>query len=118
MRKTVLSFFLDRDHLHRDVPGGGIELEIVQDRPAQHVGKEHVERDRGRLVLSGECQCLLAAIRHDTFEAVIPREFQQDPREVRVIVHDEQHAIAIDDGVAVVRHLFLARDGLDGQHGE
>ena len=35
VRQAVLPLFLDREHLHRNVPGRRIELEVVQHRPAR-----------------------------------------------------------------------------------
>ena len=52
VRQPVLPLLLDRQHLHRDVPRRRIELQVVQHRPAQHVGQEHVQRDRGRQILA------------------------------------------------------------------
>ena len=51
VRQPVLPLLFDREHLHRDVAGRRIELEVVEHRPAEHVGQEDVERDRGRQVL-------------------------------------------------------------------
>ena len=51
VRQAVLPLLLDRQHLHRDVARRRIELQVVEHGPAQHVGQEHVERDRGRQVL-------------------------------------------------------------------
>ena len=48
VRQAVLPLFLDREHLHRDVARRRIELEVVEHRPAEHVGQEDVERDRRR----------------------------------------------------------------------
>ncbi len=55
-RQRVLAVLVERDDLHRDVPRQRILLELAQHRPAQHVGQEHVERDRGRLELLGKIE--------------------------------------------------------------
>ena len=41
--KPVLAIFVERDDLHRDMPGGGVLLQLAQHGPAQHVGQEHIE---------------------------------------------------------------------------
>ena len=56
MREPVLALFLQRDDLHRDVARGRVELELVEHRPAEHVGQEDIERDRGRAELPGQRQ--------------------------------------------------------------
>ena len=49
VREAVLALLVDGDDLHRDMTRGRVELEIVQHRPAEHVGQEDIERDgRGR----------------------------------------------------------------------
>ena len=43
VRQAVLALLLDRQHLHGDVARARIELEVVEHRPAEHVGQEHIE---------------------------------------------------------------------------
>ena len=50
--QAVVPVLVQREHLHRNVAGCRILLQLVQDRPAQHVGQEHVQRDRGRMVFA------------------------------------------------------------------
>ena len=45
--QAVLALLVERDDLHRNVPRERIELELVEHRPAEHVGQEDVERDGG-----------------------------------------------------------------------
>jgi len=54
VRQPVLALLLDRQHLHRDVAGLRVQLEVVEHRPTEHVGQKHVERDRGRREFAGE----------------------------------------------------------------
>ena len=61
--EAVLAVLVQRDDLHRNVAGQRIVLELAQHRPAQHVGQEDVERDRGRLELLGEIERVGAAHR-------------------------------------------------------
>src|SRR4030095_16911811 len=53
MRQPVLTFLLERDDLHRDMPRQRIELQVVEDGPAQHVGQEDIERNRRGKILTG-----------------------------------------------------------------
>ena len=48
MREAVLAFFFHGDDLHRNVARGRVELELVEHRPAEHVGQEDIERDGRR----------------------------------------------------------------------
>ena len=50
-REPVLLVVVQRDDLHRDVARRRVLLELAEHRPAEHVGQEHVERDRRRLVI-------------------------------------------------------------------
>ena len=50
VRESVLALLFDRQHLNRDMPGCRIQLQIVEDRPAEHVRQEHVQRDRRWLI--------------------------------------------------------------------
>src|SRR5262249_41029212 len=63
-RQAVLALLLDGQHLDGDVAGGRIELQVVEHRPAQHVGQEHVQGDGGGPVLAGQSEGGLAAVGH------------------------------------------------------
>ena len=43
VRQAVLTFFFDSNDLHGNMPSGWIELQIIENGPAEHVGKEDVE---------------------------------------------------------------------------
>ena len=68
MRQPVLALLFDRQHLHRNVAGAGVELEIVEYRPAEHIGQEYIQRDRGRQVFACEGEGLLTTVGDQTFE--------------------------------------------------
>ena len=51
-----LARFVGGDHAHRDVPGGEIGLQALEDAPAFHVGQEDVERDERGLVVARQRQ--------------------------------------------------------------
>ena len=88
----------------------GIELEVVEDGPAEHVGQEHVERDGRRLELARQGQRRLR--RASATMPLNPRSRarpEQHARVVRVVLDDEQHVVARRDGLAVVgEHFGLA----------
>ena len=44
-RQAMMPVFIQGEHLHRNVPRAGILLQMVQHRPAQHVGQEDIERN-------------------------------------------------------------------------
>ena len=46
-RQAVVAVFIESEHLDRNMPGGGILLEMVEHRPSQHVGQEYIEGDGG-----------------------------------------------------------------------
>ena len=56
MREAVLALLLEGHNLHGDVPGGGVELELVQHRPAEHVRQEDIQRDGGGMELPRQRQ--------------------------------------------------------------
>ena len=76
VRQTVLTFFLKRNDLHRNVAGRGIKLEVIEHRPAQHIGQENVEGDRGGQVLPREDKPLLAALGHNSLKSLVARQPQ------------------------------------------
>ncbi len=105
----MLPVLVERDDLHRDVPGQRVLLELAQHRPAQHVGQEHVERNRGRLVLLRQLERVGAAHGDQDLEALVAREVDQDARIVRIVLDDQQDRIAGLDRLAVVRNLLDRR---------
>ena len=63
--EAVLALLVHRDDLHRDVPRGRVELEVVQHRPAEHVGQEDVQRDGVGVELPGQGKARRALGGHD-----------------------------------------------------
>ena len=107
--EAVLLLLLDRDDLHRNVARFGLELEVVQHGPAEHVGQKDIERDDRRSILAGKSQRFVAARRHESLEALVARQTQQHPRVVRIVLDDERGGIAGRDVVAVVRESVSSR---------
>ena len=99
VRQAVLALLLQRDDLHGNVPGGRVELQVVQHRPAEHVRQEDVQRDGGGLILPRQGQGLLAAHGHDALEPLVAGQPQQDAGVMRIVLDDQQRRIAVVDVV-------------------
>ena len=110
-RQAMLAIFVERDDLHRNMPGERVLLELAEHVPAQHVGQEHVERYRGRLILLGEIERIVAAHRQQCLEALVAREIDQDAGVMRIVLDDQQ------DGVAGLDVHPVVGDRLDGALG-
>ena len=111
MRESVLALLFDRQHLNRDMPGCRIQLQIVEDRPAEHIRQEDVQRDGRWSILSGQAQRRLAAMRDDSLESFVARHSEQDTRVMRIVVDDEQDTVAFDNVIAIVgNQLFRLGD--------
>ena len=82
----------------------GILLELVEDRPAEHVGQEDVEGDGGGPVLLREHERVRAPRRREDLESLAVRLIDEDAGEVGIVLHDEEDGIALDDLVAVIGH--------------
>ena len=93
-REAVLAVLVERDDLHRDVPRRRVLLELAEHRPAEHVGQEHIERDRRRLVFARQRERVGAAHRDQHLEAVVVRKIDEHARVVRIVLDDQQHGIA------------------------
>jgi len=116
----VLAVFVERDDLHRNMPGERIVLELAQHRPAQHVRQEHVERHRRRLELFCEFQGLRATRGDQNLESLVTGEVDQHARVMRVVLDDQQDGISGFEIEPVIRQLFddpLLRHGLQCRHG-
>ena len=92
-RQAVVPIFVQRQHLNRYVTGCRILLQVVQHRPAQHVGQENIQRHCGRMVFLGQREGFCTASRHKNLEALVPGEIAQHTRIVRVIFDNQQDGI-------------------------
>ena len=63
--------------------------------------------------LPGEGKAHRALGGDDALEALVARQAEEDARVVRVVLDDEQHGVALLDGVAVVLDVLFARDRQD-----
>src|SRR5580658_7867394 len=51
-RQSVLPILIERQHLDGNVPRTGILLQVIENRPPEHVGKEDIQRNRRRMELA------------------------------------------------------------------
>ena len=77
--------------------------------PAEHVGQENVERDRGRAVVAREHQRVRAAHSDEDLETLIVGEVGHHARVVRIVLDDQQDRIVGFDPVPVVGQLIRGR---------
>ncbi len=104
--QAVLSVFVQRQHLHRDVPRSRVLLQMIEHRPAQHVGQEHVQRHGRRVVLAGQGEGLRAAHGHKHLEPLVTGQIAHDAGIVRIIFDNQQDSVVGLQVVAVVRNLL------------
>ena len=91
-REAVLAVLVQRHDLHRDVARRRIALELAEHRPSEHVGQEHVERDRGRAGTRARARARPRRVVGDEhLEAVGAREVDDHARVARIVL-DDQHA--------------------------
>jgi hypothetical protein len=108
----VVPVFIERQHLHWNMTCAGILLQVVQDRPAQHVGQENIERYCGGVELPHQREGLRPAGGHQNLETLIAGQITQDPRVVRIIFYNQQGGIVELQIITVVLNL-LNRNLLD-----
>ena len=111
----MLPIFIQSDDLHGNMAGCRVLLELAQHRPAQHVRQEHIQRDRGGLILARQRQSVGAALGDQHLEAVVVRQVHQHAGVVRIVLHDQQHRVVRLQVVAVVRQ--SARSAAPPAHG-
>ena len=105
-RQAVLPVFVQRQHLHRDVPRGRVLLQMAEHGPAQHIGQEHVQRYGRRVVLAGQGERLRAAHGHEDLEPLVAGQITHDAGIVRIVFDDQQDGVVGLQVVAVVRDLL------------
>ena len=73
MREAVMPVLVHSQHLDRNVTRRGILLQVVQNGPAEHVGKRDIERDCGGVELPRQRERLGTSERYQDFEALFSR---------------------------------------------
>ena len=88
-RQAVMPVFIERKHLHGNVAGRGVLLEMIQHRPAEHVGQEHIERDCGRIDTRAPATSASAPVlRNQDLESLVAREIAEHASIVRIVFDD------------------------------
>ena len=90
----AVAVLLGRDDADRDVPGGQVVLEPLEDPPAVDVGQVDVEGDRVGHVLAGHRQRRGAERGDQPLEALLAGRVEQEPGEGQVVLDDQQDAVA------------------------
>ena len=104
-----------RNHVDGHVARLRIVLQEVEKHEAVDVGQPEVERNRRRLQLASHVQCARSSRRHDPLEARLVRGVEQNRREGRIVLDDEDERI-LAELVAVVLD-FKARRKRRGNDG-
>ena len=105
-RQCVLPILVERYDLHRDMTSEWVLLELAQHVPSEHVGQEHVERYRCRLILFGKIEGIVAAHRQQHLKPLVAGEVDNDARIMRIVFDDQQEGIAGLKIEPVVRDLL------------
>src|SRR4051812_76915 len=101
-RQTMLAVLIEADDLHRDMAGQRILLQMAQNRPAEHIGKKDVERHGCRLILPRELDRFISRRCNDGLEAAVACKIEEDAGVVRIVLDDEQYAVAGYDFAALI----------------
>jgi hypothetical protein len=88
-RQPVLAILVEREYLNRNVPRHRVLLELAQNGPAEHVGQEHIERNRGRSVFTGERERIGASGRDQDLQSSIVGEIRKYPSVMRIVLDDQ-----------------------------
>ena len=90
------------DDVDGDVAGLRVVLEAVEDRPPVHHRELDVEDDGVGRLLAGHGQAHVALQGDEAPEALLAGQVEQEPREADVVLDDQDDAVSLPDGVAVV----------------
>src|ERR1700726_3814471 len=89
----MMPVFIYGEDLDGNVAGLRILLEVIQNRPAKHIGQKYVERDRGRAKLAGEGEGLGSAHRHQHLEVLLAGEIAEHASVVDVVFDDKKDTV-------------------------
>ena len=71
MRQSVMPILIHGQHLHRNVAGRGILLQMVEHGPAEHVRQGDIERHGGGVELPRKRERFGPACSHKHLEALV-----------------------------------------------
>ena len=69
-----MAIFVERQHLHGNMPGRRILFQMIQNRPAEHVRQENIQRDCGRMVPLRQLQSFRPTVGDENLEALVARK--------------------------------------------
>ena len=84
---------------------------MVENCPAEHIGKKDIEGYGRGAELAGEGEAESASGGDNALESLIAPEAEEDASIVRVVFNNKQHGIALDDIVAIVLDVLFPRGG-------
>ena len=99
---AAIVFIIGRDDLDRNMPRGDFILEAIENAPAVHIGEIDVQGDRGGMKFPRHGHGGSAAHGDDRLKAVLVRHIHQEPREVVVILDNQQETVAGHDVVGII----------------
>ena len=89
----MMAVFIQRQHLNRNVARARILLEVIEDRPTQHVRQENVQRNCRRMEFVSQRQRFRSACRDENLESAIVRQIAKQRGKVRIVFDDQQNGI-------------------------
>ncbi len=93
-RQSVLLVFVERDDLNRNVPRQRVVLQLAEHGPAEHIGQEHIERNRDGLELFGKLEGFRTARRDQNLKSLVARQIDQNPRIMRIVLDNQKNCIS------------------------
>ncbi len=106
-RQSMLTVLIERNDLNGNMTRQRILLQLAKHAPAQHVGKEDIERDGGRLILLGKLDGVGSARCKQHLEPGISRDVHDDARVMAIVFDDEQDRFPGRDVEPVVGYDLL-----------
>src|SRR5438105_13369829 len=119
MGKTMMPVVVHGQHLHRDVAGGWVLLQVIAHGPSKHIGKRYIERNRRRKILTCERKCFRATKSDKYLEPLFSRKIAKNPRVVDIILNDKEHSVSRLNVLPVILKDFTGIFyGGDGRYGK
>src|SRR5262249_14459672 len=88
--QSLHALVFNADDLHRNMAGGGILLQVIQDSPSQHVRQEDIQHDRQWIELAGQRTRVTPVGGDHAFKSLAAHHVQQDLTEMGIVL-DNQH---------------------------
>src|SRR5207244_1719425 len=94
--------FLAADDVNWNVLRHGILAQALKHNPTIDIRQVQIERNGARAIAAGQIEGILTAKRDHALEPTLVYGVQQDTREVRIILHDQDQRITRLNDTAVV----------------